>query len=460
MPKEDSEMTKSVTETLAEWVVGTKFEDIPEIGVERVRERFIDSIGVAFAGMSVSTGQIIAKWVKMQGAQGPCSVLGTDFKTSASYATLANATSGHALEFDDIAVGSGHFANPMTAATLAMGEKLGASGKDVILAWMVGYEIITQTAKVTADPRGNTLLNKGWFNQGFLPAVAVAAAASRMLRLDVRQTRMAMGHAASTMAGLLKNRGSDTKGFVAGNAAMHGIMAAELVELGFTANEDIMDGDIGVAQLIGPADAEKMLDGLGTWAMATQGSTLRLHACCGASHWAQDALQKIVRQHAVKPGDIDTIEVIIPDFLLPMMPYHEPQTGLEGKYSLEYDLATIALDGRAGLNQYSDAAVRRPEAREMMKRVVTIPSTAPKLDSTVALKLKNGSSYTETVVKSHGTPTDPLSKQEIRDKFNECTEALVSPARREQLIDLCERLEQLDNVRKLGEAVSIAEPVG
>ena len=171
-------MTKTVTETLAEWVVSTRFEDVPQTGVTRVGERFIDSIGVAFAGMSVSTGQIMARWVREQGARGQCTVLGADFQTSASYAALTNAASGHALEFDDIAVGSGHYANPMTAATLALGEKLGASGKDVILGWMVGYEIIAQTSKVAADPKGNILLNRGWFNQGFLPAIGVAAAAS------------------------------------------------------------------------------------------------------------------------------------------------------------------------------------------------------------------------------------------------------------------------------------------
>jgi 2-methylcitrate dehydratase PrpD len=296
-------------------------------------------------------------------------------------------------------VGSGHYANPMTAATLALGEKLGASGKDVILGWMVGYDIIAQTSKVTAHPKGNSLLNRGWFNQGFLPAVGVAAAAARMMRFDVQQTRMAMGHAASTMAGILKNRGSDTKGFVAGNAAMHGIMAAELVALGFTANEDIMDGDIGVARLLGleNGDAEKMLDELGSWTMATKGSTLRLHASCGAGHWAQDALQRIVRRRPVKADEIDSIEVYINDFLLPMMPYHSPETGLEGKYSLEYDVATIALDGKAGLHQYSDAAVQRPEARALMQRVKIISRSEPKLESHVVLKLKNGEILEETV---------------------------------------------------------------
>jgi 2-methylcitrate dehydratase PrpD len=453
-------MAKSVTETLAEWVVSTHYDQLPEVGVARVRERFIDSIGVAFAGMSVSTGQIMSRWVREQGANGPCTVLGADFTTSASYAALTNAASGHALEFDDIAVGSGHYANPMTAATLALGEKLGASGEDVILGWMVGYDIIAQTSKVTADPKGNSLLNRGWFNQGFLPAIGIAAAAARMMKFDVMQTRMAMGHAASTMAGVLKNRGSDTKGFVAGNAAMHGIMAAELVALGFTANDEIMDGDIGVGRLLGldNGDPLKMLDGLGSWVMGTLSSTIRLHACCGASHWSQDALQKIVRTHGVAPDAIAQIDVEVPEFLMPMMPYDRPATGLEAKYSLPYDLATIALDGRAGLHQYSDAAVQRPQARVLMDKVVIHPTNAG-LASRVVVTLANGEKLEETVTKTHGNPADPLNRDEITGKFHECAEAVISLDQRERVIALCDRLEQVEDIRELGRALRVAEPV-
>jgi 2-methylcitrate dehydratase PrpD len=343
----------------------------------------------------------------------------------------------------------------MTAATLAYGEKIGASGADVILGWMVGYEIIAQTAKVTADPGGNTLLNRGWFNQGFLPAVATAAAASRMAGLDVMQTRMAMGHAASTMAGMLKNRGSDTKGFVAGNAAMHGIMAAELVALGFTANDEIMDGEIGVARLLSfnTRDAEMMLDGLGNWTMATLGSTLRLHACCGASHWAQDALQNIVRNHPLKHDQIAAIEVEFPAMLHQFMPYSRPQTGLEGKYSLEYGIVAIALDGRAGLHQYSDAAVQRPEAQALMERVVVMPKTEGPMQSRVVVKLTNGEVYEESANRAHGNPSDPLTREEVAGKFHECAEELMTSEQRQVILDLCDRLDQLGNIRELGSAL-------
>jgi 2-methylcitrate dehydratase PrpD len=454
-----------VTEQLADWVVGAALKDAPEAAIRQVEERFIDSLGVQFAGLSVSTGRIMTEWVKAQGARPESSVVGGGFQTTASLATLANATAGHALEFDDIALFSGHYANPLTAAALAVGEKLGSSGGEVILAWMVGHEVIFQMAKPCMDGPRNTLLWRGWFNQGFQPVIGVAALTAKLMGLDASQTRMAFGNAASAMAGVMKNRGSDTKSFTAGSAAMHGVMAAELISLGFTANDEIIDGDDGVARMMGleVGDPNKVLDGLGNWGLASRGtSTMRLHASCGAGHWGQDALQRIIRRRPTNPDEIDSIVVSLPAFLTEMLPYHEPRTGLEAKYSMEYDMVVVALDGRAGLHQYKDSAVQRPEARELMNRVEFVPVDGElgnvKLESRVEMRLKSGEVVEETVSLSHGRPEDPLTDAELIGKFHECAEALVSEDQRNQIIDLCWRLHTLEDVGELASAVGNVKP--
>lgn len=449
----------SVTQQLAEWVVAARYGDLPDISSRRVGERFIDSLGVQFAGMSVQTGQVISGWVRAQGATPESTVVGGGFKTTAAYAALVNATAGHALEFDDIATFSGHYANPLTAATLAVSEKVGGSGRDAVLAWMVGWEVIRQTAMPCMDGPRNTLLWRGWFNQGFQPTLGVAALTAKLLGLNVTQTRMALANAASSMGGVLKNRGSDTKSFTAGNAAMHGVMAAELAALGFTGNADILDGDDGVIRMMGleVGDPQKVLDGLGEWDMAVQGSTLRLHASCGAGHWAQDALQKIVRQRPAQIDEIESITVYLPAFLMDMLPYHQPQTGLEAKYSIEYDLAAIALDGRAGMTQYTDAAVRRPQAQDLIKRVTYVPVTPEAgqvvLESRVVLRLTNGDEFAETVNQSHGTPGDPLTREELLGKFHECAQAVLPAPQRDRVIELCEQLDSLDTLSEIGNVV-------
>ena len=453
-------MTRSVTQRLAEWIVTASYESIPTIGIERVRERVLDSIGVQFGGMSVPTGQVIARWVEAQSAKPECTVVGQQFRTSAAYAALVNGTAGHALEYDDAAMYSGHPANPMTAATLALGEKLGCSGTDMILAWMIGWEVTSATTRICLGPQGNDLINRGWFNQGFQPALGVAALASRLMGFDAAQTRMALGNAASTMAGMFRNRASDTKAFVAGNAAMHGIMAAELAALGFTANDDIIDGDNGVARLLAPSngDPERVLANLGNWDMASYGSGIKFYAGCSAAHWAMDAMNTIVSRSSFKAGDVEKIDVYFNSFLQSNLPYHAPETGLEAKYSMEYDIAALAIDGAAGMHQYTDAMVRRPEARAMMKRVVLHPIegdlTQVKLHGRAAVTFKDGRVEDETVEQIYGNPGNPASWERIAAKFAECARGAISEAQQREVIALCAQLDTLDDVSALARAIA------
>ena len=449
----------SVTQRLAEWIAGVGYDDVPEVALRRVEERFVDTLGVQLAGRATPTGKILLEYVRGFGETKPeSSVVGAGYKTTAAFATLLNGTAGHALEFDDIAAFSGHYANPVTAATLAVGEKLGVSGRDLIVAWMVGYEVIWRTAKPTMDQGGPKLLQTGWFNQGFQPVMGVAAATAKLMGLNVTQIRMAIGHAASAMGGVQKNRASDTKGFTAGNAAMHGVMAGELIGMGFTANADILDGDDGVMRMIGQevGDPEKVVEDLGTWDMAERGSTMRLNASCAAGHWAMTAIGQIFEERPVQPDEIESIDVHLPAFLEQSKPFHHPQTGLEGKYSVEYDMAAMVLDGRGGLAQYTDEAVRRPEGQELMKRVHWVPLegdlTRVKLESTVVLTLKDGTVRTASAAQKdlHGTMFDPLTEDEVRGKFNECATAVMpDEAQRNEVIDLCLRLRSLSSVREL-----------
>lgn len=445
----------SVTAQVAEWVESATYESIPQIGIDRVKERVIDSLAVQFAGMSVDTGQIISEWVRDMGTREESSVVASDLRTTAAFATLVNATAGHALEYDDTSVFSGHYANPVTAAALAVGEKYDASGEDVVLAWMVGYEVIAAVAKATNTPKGNSLLVNGFFNQGFYPVFGCAAIAGKLMGLDAWQIRMAFGNAATAMSGLMKNRGSHSKAFTAGNAAMHGVMAAELALRGFTANEDIFDSDIGAARLMNLeyGDAEAMLEGLGNWHMAELGSNLRLHASCMAGHWSAEALREILEKEKFDSSEVVSIRATVNDFLMPSKPYHAPTTGLTAKYSVEYDLAAMALDGRLGIAQFSDEAVNRPAVRDLMEKVDIelvegVVGTVP-LESTVTVVLDDGRTLQATNNMTRGNMGDPLSRDELVGKFDECSAGLVVPGQRDEILGFCDRLETLGSIREL-----------
>ena len=127
----------SVTEQIAEWIVKVDDAEVPPIAVERVRNLVLDSLGNQFAGMSVSTGRLLSEWVRSQGASPVCTVTARDFKTTPAFATLVNGAASHALENDDIANFSSHPNSPLTAASIALGEKLGSSGREVVAAWVI-----------------------------------------------------------------------------------------------------------------------------------------------------------------------------------------------------------------------------------------------------------------------------------------------------------------------------------
>jgi 2-methylcitrate dehydratase PrpD len=350
---------------------------------------------------------------------------------------------------------SGHYANPVTAAALAVGEKVGASGEDVVLAWMTGYEVIAAVAKATNTPKGNSLLVNGFFNQGFYPVFGCAALAGKLMGLDAWQIRMAFGNAATAMSGMMKNRGSHAKAFTAGNAAMHGVMAAELASRGFTANEDIFDTDIGAARLMNLeyGNAEDMLKELGDWHLAKYGSNLRLHASCMAGHWSAEALRNILEKEKFDSSEVVSIHATVSDFLMPSKPYHAPTTGLTAKYSVEYDLAAMALDGRLGMAQFTDEAVNRPEVRDLMSKVELslvegVPGSVP-LESTVTVVMEDGRTLQATNNLTRGNMGDPLSRAELEGKFDECSEGLIDRPQRDEIIGLCDRLETLSDIREL-----------
>ncbi len=447
----------TVTKQLAEWIVAARYEDVPASGVDRVKERFLDSIGTQFAGMTVPTGRVMADWVQSQGGAPQSSVVGRGFKTSASLAALANATAGHALDFDDSSTFSSHPSNPLTSAIMALGDKLGSSGRLAVLAFIVGWEVICQTNMPCQTPTGHTLLDRAWHNQGFQPAFGAAAAASKLMGLDVDQTRMALGHAASTMSGMHKNCGSDTKPFHAGNPPMHGIMAAELVQAGFTANLDIFDGFRGAAFLMshetqGP---ESILDGLGTWDLARNTGMLKIYACNGGSHWSQQALHNLMNRRPIAIDEIESIDVYIHEFLMSELPFHLPQTALEAKFSVEYALATIAVDRRAGIRQFTDEMVQRPEAQALMKRINVVETFGQlkPLIGHVAVNLRNGERLEEKAETVPGKPESPLTKAEITEKFHDCSSDLADEARRDQIADMVWNLESLGSLTDLGDAV-------
>ena len=357
-----------LTEKIANFVSGIRTEDIPQDALDKARMGMTDFIGVAVAGSQEEVGRLIREYGNRMGGVAEASIIADDKKTSPEMAALINGTMGHALDYDDMSVSP--IAHPsvfLAPAILALGESIGASGLEALAAYVVGYEV----AGCVAEPMFQSHYVQGWHGTSTFGSLGAAAAAARLLRLNPRQVRMAIGIAASLACGLRQNFGTMTKPLHAGKAAANGIQAAFLARAGFTADEGIIEAPLGFAKVMGhndEVDWSTVGTNLGkTFVIAGPvGIAIKPYPSCGFTHTAIDCALDIAKQ-GVKAEEIVAIELGTSPFDKQLLIHHRPTTGLEGKFSLEYCVARALVSGEVRLKHFTDGAVREPEVRSLIE---------------------------------------------------------------------------------------------
>ena len=232
----------SATARLAEFAVKTSLDECPPEAVARVRLAALDTLGVMLAGAGEPAARAVRAVARAEGGTALCTVVGTRLVTAPGWAALANGTAGHAHDFDDTNFAlMGHPSAPLLATCLAAGEAEMVDGRALVTAYVVGFEIST-TLGCALNPEHYT---RGWHATSSIGTLGCAAAAARLLRLDVTQTRHALAIAASHASGLKENFGSMTKPYHAGHAARCGVLAAQLAREGLTASETALEGRQG-----------------------------------------------------------------------------------------------------------------------------------------------------------------------------------------------------------------------
>jgi 2-methylcitrate dehydratase PrpD len=448
-----------VTRDLAAFVVSTDGAAIGAEAREQAKRAFLDTLGVALAGSGEDTARIVAEMVRHDGGRDESTVLGAGFRAPATTAALANGTAAHALDFDDVAINMrGHPSVPLFPALLALGEKLGSSGGEVLDAFAIGFEVECKLGRAIGGPH----YMLGWHATSTLGTIGAAAGCARLLRLDEDRCRTALSIGASLASGLQQNFGTMTKPLHAGWAAHNGITAATLAERGFTANDRAIEGESGFLRAMTGGeeiDPTAAVRGLGDlWEIVSPGISVKLYPCCYATHRAIDAALE-VRRPLTDPADISGIEVIVsPGTLVPLIS-RLPRTGLEGKFSLEYCLAAAFVDGRVNLASFADDQVARTEIMRLIERMrVREEGSAGQFPigglAEVAVWDSSGAERRSRVEAARGDPTNPLSWDELAGKFRDCAELALGPSRVERVVSLIERLDQVGDVRELTAAAS------
>src|SRR2546422_7390653 len=334
----------TATARLAEFVVKTTLRECPDGAITQVRRAALDTLGVMLAGAAEPAAASVRAVVRAEGSTPLCTVVGTSLRTAPTWAALANGTAGHAHDFDDTNFAlMGHPSAPLLAAALAAGEAEMADGGAVVLAYIVGFEV-SATLGAALNPDHYT---RGWHATSTLGTLGCAAAAARLLRLDVTQTRHALAIAATHASGLKENFGSMTKPYHAGHAALSGIRSAQLAREGLTGSDTALEGKQGYVAAFGGAERlEESLDGLGrVWQLLTSGIAVKPYPSCALTHSAIDSPLELRAAHGLTPRDVTAVEVgvnrVVPDVLA----HPHPTTSLERKFSMQFCAA--AEIGRA-----------------------------------------------------------------------------------------------------------------
>ncbi len=398
--------------------------------MELARLGITDFIGVSFAGLREKQSQIIIDYVRETGCVPHSTVVGGQIRTSPSLAALANGTVGHSLDYDDMAISLiAHPSSFLAPAIFAVGERAGASGQDILAAYVIGYEVASQIGK----PLIQSHYTQGWHSTATFGTLGAAAAVSWLLKLNSHQVRMALGIAASVAAGLRQNFGTMTKPLHAGMAAANGIQAAYLARGGFTSDENIIESPMGFAKVFGQkgkVDWTGVIESLGMPFLITspQGLSIKPYPSCGFTHCAIDAAIAIKDAYDIDIQAIDEIELGVSPFDKKILIHHSPKTGLEAKFSLEYCVARALVADGVRLKHFTSESVAEPRVRGLAEKMIWVEKYPLPVMGTpegfgtksVAVKMKNGKNYTYEVPIAKGMPQNPLSSQEFNAKFRDC----------------------------------------
>lgn len=448
-----------LTAQLADYVAGPA-PALPPGVLQTVRTGFVDTVGVMLAGAGEPVTGVVRGFVQVGlSPVREASVLLGGERASARDAALVNATAAHALDYDDVGL-MGHPSAVLVPALLAEGERLHASGLAVMQAYVKGFETWGELVARDQDRHHD----KGWHPTAVFGVVAAAAAVAALRGLPPAQAQHALGIAASFAGGLIANFGSMAKPFHVGRAAAGGIDAVNLAQAGMTASPDAIEHRAGFLAALSPAGrvdlspAERPLPTVSR--IATLGLSVKKYPMCFATHRVVDGMLDIVRGATVDPQRVREVRASLGPTAAAMLRNHDPQTGLEAKFSLEFAIAAALAVRKVGLAELQDAVVRRADLQALMRkvRIATVDTVCPHeptlaASDRVVIEMDDGRVFDSgEIEETRGGLARPLLAGELESKFMDCTAAGGIDGA--TLYGRLQRLEHIADVARLASAPS------
>ena len=426
--------------------------------IDRVKYLILDYIAVAARGsLSDSSRSVQNLVLKLNEGRGGGVVIGTDIKASPPYAALANGSAAHCLELDDVVnEASLHPAVAIMTAALAAAHIAGCSGKELIEAIVAGYEVTIKLG-IALDPSAH-------YARGFHPTatcgtMGAAITAAKILKLNQKKMTNALGIAGSQAAGSMEflADGAFTKRLHPGWAAHSGMIAALLARENFTGPATIIEGKFGFLRAYSQgSNPDKILENWGNPYQVMK-TSIKPHACCRYKQGPIDGILKIMGENELSASDIEKVTVSIlkagyPIIAEPKEMKYSPRSVVDAQFSMPFGAAVAILHGNATLDKYSMENIHSSRVKAMMDRILCVEDPdiekefPRKWPAVVSILTAAGKHYSTRIDYPKGDPENPLSWNELKDKFQDLVSPIFSEFRQNQILDELKFLEQADDV--------------
>lgn len=443
---------KTITETLIDKVLAIEYRSLPREAIDMTRQVTLDGLAVILAGSTepLGVGRISTQYVREMGGGPQATVIAGGFKTSMLNAAYANGTMAHALDFDNTWYPLNHPTSPTLPAVLAIAENYRLSGEKIVAAIVAAFEVQGRLRMAATGMETGS----GFHKPGMTGTFGAVAAAAKLLDLDRQQTLMAFGIAGSRAGSMSINTGSMTKSSHSGHAARMGIECAVLAKMGWTASADVF-GPKGFFDTFMPGNAKPHLltENFGApYRMVDPGVGFKKYPSNYFTHRSIDAALALREQYAIRPTDIGRVEVIFPRFEYVNRP--QPQTGLDGKFSVQYTTLVALLDGEITVDSFTNERRFAPDVAALLPKVKltvddSIPADFDRMHVIVNLWLNDGRELSKRVDRLSGWVGLPLTREQRLKKFFSCTRRVLDEKAAQRMLALVEQLEVLPDVTEL-----------
>ena len=436
-----------VTKRLAEWVCESKFRAVPDDVRREAARTLLNWMGCAVGGSGHESVDITLRALGPFMGQPQASVLGRGERVDVLNASLLNGISSHVFDFDDTHLRTIiHPAGPVASALVPLAEHRPVSGQDFLHALILGVEVECRIGNAVYPDHYDI----GWHITGTAGVFGAAAAAGRLLGLDVQRMCWAFAAAATQAAGLREMFGTMLKPFLIGRAAQNGLAAALVAAEGLTGSERAIEAPRGFARVLSAKqDYAAICDGLGD-SYEILLNTYKPYPCGVVIHPSLDACIRMKQEHGLTGDDIEAVELRVHPLVLELTGNKTPRTGLQGKFSVYHAVGAALVLGRVGVAEFTDEVVQDPRVTAVRDRVTAVADDAVReAGAVVTVRLKDGRSFEETVERCSGSLECPLSDEAMDEKVHGLADPMLGAASTREMIRACREVAELEDASAL-----------